>query len=243
MVPFKPVSLGVYIVDSDAEKKMRLKAAATPVALFHRIVLFHNLQEALNKIEVDGDCDIVFLSSRFEEKEISDFIAEVKHSPNGSDATFVLVLGLAGTQNQKLPEYMLLGIDGFLFEPYSVEGLTDTANLALKLRKERQGSRERLAIAVLVKDIMKQVDAIALTKRLGLGSSKLSARLEALGAAIRKLPDETIYPYLNLLVEEMIASPLPEKMSQFESYKGASTRVKKVIEKKILEELEKETTG
>ena len=219
---------------------MRLKQATTPVQLFKQTVLFNNLDEALNKIEVDDGGDIIFLSSRFPEKDISDFISKAKKTKRGQDSTFVMVLGAKDSQSPKLPEYMLLGIDSFLFEPYSVDGLVDTAHLAIKIKGERKETREKLAITVMVKDIAKQIDSLAITNKLGLKSSKIAARLEALGASISRLPPESMQIYFNVLVEEMMNAPIPERMAQMESYKGASTRVKKVIEKKIIDELEKE---
>jgi response regulator RpfG family c-di-GMP phosphodiesterase len=233
-------SLGVFIVDSDVEKKMRLKQATTPVTLFKQTLLFNNLEEALSKLDLDDGGDIIFLSTRFPESDVASFISRAKQTKRGSDSTFVMMLGAKDYQSPKLPEYMLLGIDGFLFEPYSVDGLTDTANLAIKIKQERRETREKLAITVLVKDVMKQIDAIALTKRLGLGSTKIAARLEALGGSIKRLPGESMQGYFNVLVEEMLTAPLPEKLAQMESYKGASSRVKKVIEKKIIDELEKD---
>lgn len=238
---FKQVSLGVYIVDSDVEKKLRLKQAATPVQMFKQTLLFNNLDEALNKIEFDDGGDIIFLSTRFPENDVSSFISRAKQTKRGQDSTFVMVLGAKDSQSPKLPEYMLLGIDGFLFEPYSVDGLLETANLAIRIKRERKETREKLAMTVMVKDIVKQIDSLALTQRLGLKSSKIAARLESLGQSVKKLPSESLQNYFNVVVEEMINAPLPEKMAQMESYKGASTRVKKVLEKKIIDELEKES--
>lgn len=237
---YRPPSLGVYIVDSDVEKKLRLKQATTPVQLFKQTVLFNNLEEALNKIEVDDGGDIIFISTRFPEKDISTFISKAKQTRRGQDSTFVMVLGAKDSQSPKLPEYMLLGIDSFLFEPYSVDGLVDTAHLAIKIKGERKEAREKMAITVMVKDIAKQIDSLAITNKLGLKSSKIAGRLESLGASLKRLPPESMQVYFNVLLEEMMNAPLPERMAQMESYKGASTRVKKVIEKKIIDELEKD---
>lgn len=236
----RPRSLGVYIVDSDVEKKLRLKQATTPVQLFKQTLLFNNLEEALAKLDYEDGADIIFLSTRFPEADVASFIGRAKQSKRGQDSTFVMVLGAKDSQSPKLPEYMLLGIDGFLFEPYSVDGLIETANLAIKIKQERRETREKLAMTVMVKDVIKQIDSLALTKRLGIGSSKIVARLDALGGSIKRLQSESLQTYFSVVVEEMIAAPLPEKLAQIESYKGASTRVKKVIEKKIIDELEKD---
>ncbi len=236
----RPKSLGVYIVDSDVERKLRLKQATTPVQLFKQTLLFNTLEEPIQKMEHDDFCDIVFLSTRFPESEVATFINKAKLTKRGQDSTFVMVLGAKESQSAKLPEYMLLGIDGFLFEPYSVDGLTETANLAMKIKKERRETRERLAMTVMVKDCIKQIDSLSITKKFGMGSSKIAARLETLGGSIKRLPEESMSSYFNVLMEEMINAPIPEKLAQMESYKGASTRVKKTIEKKIMDELESE---
>lgn len=234
--------LGVYIVDSDVERKLRLKQATTPVSMFRQTLLFNTLYETLSRLETDDGGDIIFLSTRFPEKDISDFISRAKQSKRGQDSTFVMVLAVKEQQSPKLPEYMLLGIDGFLFEPYSVDGLLETANLAIKIKRERKEAREKLAMTVMVKDVIKQIDSLSLTKKLGLTSSKVSARLEALNGSIKRLSPDSLQVFLSVLVEEMINAPLPEKMAQMQSYAGASSRVKKILEKKLIEELEKEDT-
>jgi response regulator RpfG family c-di-GMP phosphodiesterase len=236
----KQRSLGVYIVDSDVEKKLRLKQATTPVTLFKQTLLFNNLEEVIQKMQVDDGCDIIFISTRFPESDVASFVSRVKQSKSGQDSTFVMVLGAKESQSPKLPEYMLLGIDGFLFEPYSVDGLTETANLAIKIKRERKDAREKLAITVMVKDMIKQIDGIAITKKFGLGSSKLAARLESLSGSIRRLSEDSLGSYYHVLVDEMMKAPIPEKLAQMESYKGASSRVKKTLEKKIIDELESE---
>lgn len=220
---------------------MRLKQAATPVHLFRQTQLFNNLEEVLGRIENEDGGDIIFMSARFPEKDIASFISRAKASKRGQDSTFIMVMGAKDSESPKLPEYMLLGIDGFLFEPYSVDGLNDTAQLAIKIKGERREARERLAISVMVKDIIKQVDSLAISNRLGFKSSKIALRLASLGDSLKNLPLDSLQTYFNVLAEEMINAPLPEKMAQMESYKGASTRVKKVIEKKIIAELEKDS--
>lgn len=239
----KPISIGVFIVDSDLERRMRLKQATVPVTLFRQTTQLSTLDEALSKLDYDDSGDLIFISSRFGEAEMSTFISRAKEMKRGQDSTFVLVLDAKEQASARLPEYMLLGIDGFLFEPYSVDGLVETANLSLRIKGERREARERLAITVMAKDIIRQIDTLSLLKRYSLTSSKVSQRLTSLGESVRKLSNDSLEVYFKVLVDEMIAAPLPEKQFQVQSYVGASSRVKKLMEKKLVEQLEKENVS
>jgi CheY-like chemotaxis protein len=96
---------------------------------FGRCLQAASLSEVLRRAEDDEDIrslDIIFISSRFPNDSVRQFVTTAKEHPKAQDAAFVMLLEQGGKSKAAMGESMLMGMDAFLCEPYSIDQLVET---------------------------------------------------------------------------------------------------------------------
>jgi hypothetical protein len=220
---------------------MRLKQATSSVVQFGEVFQVTTLGEGASKIEQEKHWDVVFISNKFSDEDLTSFINRAKESKGGQDAAFIRVLKSKDQQNTTIASGMLLGIDGFLFEPYSVDQLVDITTLAAKIKQERSGTRQKLAISLILSDVMKQLDLVSFLRGAGFEVTRSATKLRDMGLALQgSASGEHLEAYYEVALKQFIDAPLPKPMFQAKQYAGVSARVKKKMEEKIIAEVEKE---
>ena len=170
---------------------MRLKQATVAVPFFESIPQFSVLKDALEHMSTAESCDVIFISERYPESEVEAFVTEAKKTLNGSVASFILVLGTSHQDSPTVAKNVMRGIDGFLFEPYSVNYLMEITQLASKIKSERHEAREKLAVTLLVHDIITQLDLCAFLKSIETDPGRSMKELYRLSASLQKLSAES----------------------------------------------------
>ena len=107
------------IVDSEVSTRMRLKQATTAVPRFKNVTMVSSALEARQRMSRPDEVDVIFVSSSIDGDTIQDFIKESKKTDAGQDSAYVLVLKGSDQDGAQVAQNMLLGGDGFLFEPYA----------------------------------------------------------------------------------------------------------------------------
>lgn len=233
------VKYNALIIDPDLDTRMRLKSATTSVIQFSKVQLLSSLSDGLSRMEGGHECDVLFISYRFEQDEVAQFIKDAKGTKSGEDAAYILVLQTKEQDSSTITQNVLIGADGFLFEPYSVDQLVEITNLAARVKKERAEEREQAALTFLLKDIMHQMDLIAYLKANGYDVGRGFKRFKQMCTVFQTLEPASKELYYKLAVDLFSEAPFPKKIYQ-KSYSGASKRVKEKMEKKLLAELEKD---
>lgn len=228
------------LVDPEIDSRMRLKQATIAVTNFGKVVQVGTLREALAKLTAGERCDVIFISHKCPAKEAIDFVKSAKDSKQGQDAAYINVLGGNDQQAATVASQVISGFDGFLFEPYSVDNLVEITDIAARVRKERTQAREEAAIRMLMADIMNQLDLVAYLKQINGESARAFKKLKDTCAVLQTLTTEARGVYERIAIEMLENAPLPKKVFQRKHYSGASSRVKKKMEDKLLAELEKD---
>lgn len=228
-----------YIVDPEIDTRMRLKQVTASVVEFGKVHQLTDLRSAMSKLEKEGGCDVMFLSHGFSKDEVTAFIRKAKESPKGQDTAFVLLVSANNQESANVAANVLVGADGLLFEPYSVDQCVEITRLAGKVKKERSGAREQAAMTFLLNDVMSTLDSIAYLKSAGYDVGRGFKKFKQMCKVFQNMQGESKQAYYKMAVERFIDAPLPTKMFQQKKYSGASSRVKKKMEEKLLEELEK----
>jgi DNA-binding NtrC family response regulator len=239
----QPYKYDAILVDPDLNSRMRLKQATTAVTQFGAVQQVGTLQEATAKIQSSRQCDVIFLSYRFQPGEISEFIKKAKETKEGQDAAYVLVMKSNSGDGATIAQNVLGGADGMLFEPYSVDYLYEITNLAAKVRKERSGTREKAALQMLANDMVSQVDQLAYLKSCEMETVRQFKKLAESCAFVKGLSPESLQTYFDMVVNAFENAPLPTNVSKYKKYGGVSNRIKKRMEKKVVAELETKPTG
>lgn len=231
------------VVDPDITTRMRLKHATTAVPQFDEVHLKNSLDEALWPLDGNERCDVIFISYLFDLKEVTNFIERAKQTKQGRDSAYVLVLKTKDQDHSTVANSVMLGVDGFLFEPYSVDSLVEITNLATKIRREREAAREKLATTLLLTDVINQLDLVASLKSLGYAVGNSLKKLHELCQNLHNMPAETLQPRLETIVKLFTEIQVPRKVFQAKQYTGVSSRVRKRMEEKILTEIQKKTNS
>ncbi len=241
MAVHQPIKFNSIIADPDVQTRMRLKQATSSVGQFGEVYQSTTLGEASAKIEQEKHWDVVFISNKFTEGEVTDFILRAKQHKGGQDAAFIRVLKSKDQQNSTIAAGMLQGIDGFLFEPYSVDQLVDITTLSAKIKSERSDTRQKLAMELILSDVIKQLDLVAFLKSAGFEVTRSATRLKDMCLSLQGASSgEMLEVYHEIAIKNFGEAPLPKPMFQAKQYAGVSSRVKKKMEEKLIQEVEKE---
>lgn len=220
------------IVDKRAESRTRLKEVTSTLIQFGEIHNSQNIKDALKRLAEDPvEYDVVFVSSEFSEAEVAAFIAEGKAAKRALDAAFVLVLKGKDQESSTVAQNVIVGADGFLFEPYSVDGLVEITKLATKVRKERSGAREKAAMGMIIGDVMKTIDKVSMMLKASIDISQSMKKLRD-QCGLFKGKKEAKDMYLDSVVDKFEEAKLPAVSTSL--FKTASRRVKKMLEEKYL---------
>jgi hypothetical protein len=198
-----------------------------------------DIAEAKSRLQHGPTADVIFISSDFNSAEVTTFIQGGKESKYGQDAAYILVLKTGAQDSTTVAQNVLIGADGFLFEPYSVDQLVEITALAAQVKKERSKARETAAMSMMLTDVMTALDMMAYLKSAGYDISRGQKKLTKMCSFFANLSEGARAIYYEQAVQRFIDAPLPQKVFQ-QNYKGASSRVKKKMEEKLLAELEKD---
>jgi DNA-binding NtrC family response regulator len=208
------MKVNVLIVDSDQGRRMRLKDASRNESSFHRVVALRSLPEAEEKLSELESVGVVFLSHDLESEKVKGFMEYVRLGKGSEDAAFISVLPHEEQQRTSVAIQSMLGIDGFLCEPFSVDTVREIAEIALQVRKEKQEKRLRAAYTLILRDVVNHVDAIAMATSQG-NSSALSQRLlrESLApfASLEQADRDRYYEILIETFGEALPTIMPKK--------------------------------
>lgn len=225
------------VIDTDVSARNRLKQAMMSLIQFGSTAFVGTLKEAVDNLANNRKSDVVFISFRFPKEQITQFIKDAKLTKGGQDSAFVMILENAKQDSSSVAQNVLVGADGMLFEPFSVDSLVEITNVAARVRAERSDARERAALSFLLHDITQQLDVLASLKSRGFDVGSTHKKLRDMCAVLTTLEPRSVQIYLELAIEAFENAPLPKELPKGRNYSGASTRIKKLLEKKIISEM------
>ena len=81
------------VIETDTGSRNRLKQAAMSVPEFGKVEFQSSPNDAMGRLNNGPErCDLIFISYRFEQTEIINFIREAKNAKHGQDAAFIMIL-------------------------------------------------------------------------------------------------------------------------------------------------------
>jgi len=223
-------------VDPEVSNRIRIKQATGAVTTFGKFWQAADPDEAVRKLSGSDHVDVVFISNRFPSADVTTFIKAAKQTPCGQDAAYVLICRNQEELSATFAQSVLLGVDGFLAEPYSVDALDEITKLAAKVKRERSDAREEAAIKFLMSQIADQISIVAQLKGHGLAPGRETKKLTEMCEIFKSLDDSARQRYHRIACDVFENAPVP-KAPKVKAYGGTSSRVKKRMEAKILAEL------
>jgi hypothetical protein len=226
--PPQPLFCEALIVDPDAKWRGTLRAAAQTLTTFSDIKQASSCREARRILDSRPDCDIVFFSFRVPEAEMNAFVQEARRRAGGDEVTFVSIVPQPTDGGGDAATLLLQGMNGILFEPYSVQAIQELSEVVLTTKKQRLIERRRAAMRLVINEITQLIDQRALMIKRSRPSDVPTARIKKLMVPVHSMPPEEQQTFFELVEEEFCAVPPPQGIS----YAGVSERVRKKLEAK-----------
>lgn len=221
------------IIDPELEARTRLRQATLALPAFGKVVQAAGSRDAHERIKDLDRPDIIFLSYRLGEETIKSYVLEAKQASETQDSAFVMVLGEQSQASTTIASSMLIGVDGFLFEPFSVDSLMEITKLATRVKTERAAFRQRGAIKLLVAQIASQIDVVAQLRCNGHEGAISTRSLREMCTVLTTLEAPAKEYYYETLVDQFGNLPVPLERSQTKLYNGASKRLRQRVEQKL----------
>ncbi len=229
-------------VDPDTSSRMRLKQATLAVPLFRDVGLFSHINEAFNKLEAAGsEYDVLFVSERLPENEVAHFVSQAKTFERSRDAAIVLLIAGSSATDSNAAQKLLEGFDGCLVEPYSVDALTEITRLAAVVKRRNWQDRQRVVINFLIQDIIKRIDRLAYIKQCQARIGEVLAQFRKTCAAFSEFDEFCLSEYFNAAADAFAKTAPYQGVPGYAEYKGVSTRIKKRMLEKLINESSQET--
>lgn len=183
------------------------------------------LQDGLERVRNSANCDVIYVSSRFDLEVATQFIASTRQTDSGKDSANLLIGSPEDYTEAFIARLMLKGFDGILLEPSSVDTFKVSAEIALKARTKKLHLRKKKSIEVMVRALADQLDELSFKKKLRQITILSQDRFKTLGKEIADLGMDSQQDYLELLVEQFITRPAP--VSCESDYTGSSQRMQR----------------
>lgn len=177
--------LDAVIIEPALDKRTNLREIAR--SFCKSVVVSSSLQDGLDRVRNANNCDVIYVSSRFDFDAATNFVASTKQFDSGRDSANLLIGSPEDYSEVFLAKLTLKGFDGVLVEPASVDTFRHSAELAMRVRGEKLALRKKKSIEMLAKGLADSLDDLALKTKLkqvaivsGEKFRKLSRELAAL---------------------------------------------------------------
>ena len=229
-------SFRAVFLDPDEAARARLKIATSSLDCFEALHGCGTFHDGLRLIQRYARVDLIFLSEKITPNKINEFIEIARRQPNCAAAVFI-VIKQSASSGLSPADAVLIGADGMLCEPFSVDNLMEVVKLATKLGQERELVRNKISITLLVTDAINQLDAAAYLMARGSNPGALLKSLRDLKKKIRALPEDYNALFQNIFMKLVDKTfPMTNSLAT-KIYEGASARVRKKTEMKIWKEI------
>lgn len=231
--------LTALIVDPDGSSRMRLRAAIGAIPSFKHLEQSQSILQALSTMNSEAEeLTVIIIASSFGTTVINEFFEKAKETKRGSPSARILKLDVDSQNAEDISKGIFQGADGFLCEPFSVVALSETTKIALDLFGQRKRERMEAAITLIIEDLTRMLDQIALNLSDGKPPGAPIVKLRNLGTTAKGL-EEDLHPFFQDLMIKKCEDAQPRKVQS--RLERAKERVRQKQEedearKKLLEE-------
>jgi CheY-like chemotaxis protein len=212
--------LDAVIVEPALDKRTNLREVARNFCT--SVVVASSLKDGLERVRNCSNCDVIYISSRFDLDSAAQFLVSAKETEPGRDSANLLIGSRDEASESYIARLTLKGFDGMLLEPASVDTFRASAEVALRARNRKLDERKKKSIDVMVRTLAGQLDELALKHKLKQSSILCQDKFQRLCHEITALDLKSQENYFSSLVEQFIDRPTP---ANFEDCIAGSVRV------------------
>lgn len=198
--------LGI-VIETDSEKRSRCAEAARANNAFKKISAIAHPREFESRIGEGQVFDVVFIGCSVRPGIVNEVIRVAKN--HSEDCACILVSSGHEQDLVLLAPTILGGIDGFLYEPFSVDGLAQVAEVAQELKRVNQERRIKGSIRLLMPDIFNNIDDVAAGRAAGRPTPNSLGTLLKSRETIEQLGPDALSFYFHELIERAMERMAP----------------------------------
>jgi hypothetical protein len=227
------------LIDSDTSTRSTLSQACSEVIDFGEFHFYRTLENGL-AVLADKDIliNVVFVSVKFDEDSIIDFLQRATNTINGERCTFISLCTPPYTKETDKKK-ALPGFLGSIQAPFSIEALTQLTRSSDSARQAIEQKKLEDNIRRIISETSTLLKVVAKLQSSGYTAELQKQQLKSLGEKIKSLHKTQKTKYFEILIEIFSTTPSPEVLPDRFNYSGASTRLKKRFKNEIISELKK----
>jgi len=199
--------LSGLVIEADSEKRSRLSQAARANNCFKKISAVAQPRDFEARVGEGHVFDLVFIGCSVRPENIDEVIRVSKE--HSEDCACILLANGHEQDAISLASTMISGIDGFLYEPFSVEGLVQVAEVARELKRVNQERRIKATVELLVVDLLNSLDDVFIGRVAGRPTPNSSGMLVKLSETLQQLGPEALPVYFEELIEKSADRMVP----------------------------------
>lgn len=223
-------------VDSDLERAQLLMDAVQSYCREARVTVTPNLDEAHRDL-FNSQFTAVVLTPDYSEEDLKLFIDSGRKTFGGQDSAYVMLVEEEDQNEEILALGMLAGVNGFLFSPFSADGVNNTFLLAKKLKTERIERSQKEEIAMALRAAKQQIDLFSAALTDCKTEGIFSGRFDQLRSRIDACVDKNSALFFRMLVGSFIWETKEPPATGALNYRGGSGRVRKYVAGKAKKKL------
>ena len=218
-------AFSALIIEASPSKRSYLWQATLSEPSFGRVKGMKTLEESLAHLQEGNVFNVLLLSNSFSRTQLANFISKAKESSGGKEAAYVLVLPEDDQTRETVALTMKDGMDGFLFSPFSVSSLKEVAKIAASVKLKFETEKRKASLMLLLPEVSLSLDALAAQKIKGKDFADKDKVFKAQAANLK----DVAYDFRDLYIDMLMQVCERAKPRQLPSYKGASQRVKAML--------------
>ena len=225
LIDFTPMILAV---DADLGRAQRLMDALQSFRREARVTVTDCLDKAHRSL-FEAEFSVVVLTPEHSEDALKSFIDSGRKTFGGQDSAYVMLVEKEEQNEESLALGMLAGVNGFLFSPFSADGVNNTFLLAKKLKNDRIERNQKDEIAIALRAAKHQLDLISAALQDSEDVAIDPKKLENLQHAIKTCVDKNSELFFRMLVGSFIWETKEPPATGAINYRGGSERVRKIL--------------
>jgi len=227
------------LLDSDTSTRNTLSQACSEVIDFGEFHFHRTLEGGLAVLaDKDRIINVVFVSVKFDEASIINFLQKAPTTINGERCTFISLCTPPYTKETDKKK-VLPGFLGSMQAPFSIEALTQLTRASTSARQAIEQKKLEVYIRNIISETSNLLSVVAKLQSSGYSAELQKQQLKSLGEKIKSLHKTQKVKYFEILIEIFSTTPSPEVIPERVNYSGASTRLKKRFKNEIITELKK----
>lgn len=212
------------VISPIMETRLPLQQLMERAQIFSAVETIQNLDEARTTLVTNQPFTHIFLSSTFSMPDVAKFIDWAKRRKPDQMLAFVLLLRPGQADSGNVANNMVMGIHGFLFEPFTLESIENVVNLSRTVSQKDSHMRMRAATGLMLTDMFPTEKAHPDDP-----PENLWQRVNSTCERVKHLTGQSV---TMTVVQGLKKLSSAERVPQ---YDGASKRVRGLLERKIRE--------